>query len=98
MNDIPLGTIVRVLSVNGNPRAMGPDAWGVVVYDPMMPTTSWRICVYAFKRQACHEGYNVPHNGHSVGWYLQGHEYEIVPDDEVPNHIWAALAEARLTQ
>jgi hypothetical protein len=98
---VPVGTIVRILSVNDDPTAMGPDAWGVVTHDPTFERGSagWDIVAYAFKFRAKHnEAYNTPTNGNGYGWYLQKHEYEIVPEDEVPDHIWAALAEARLTR
>lgn len=95
MSKIPVGTIVRVLSVNRNVGLFGRDAWGVVVTDPGMRHSGHVICVRLVRWQ--NKNYP-PTNGSDYGWYLHRGEFEVVPDDEVPDKIWAELAAARLTQ
>ena len=90
------GDIVRVWSING--EAKFDPCFGVVVTDPaIFQDHYWDITAYVFdppERPLARKSTN----GGDIGWYFKSGEYEVVPEAEVPDDIWVALAKWALTQ
>jgi hypothetical protein len=91
---VEVGDIVRVLSINNDKRLISPKTWGIVmsIEDARFGAVCARLLKWTVKM-----GVNRPFNSSGVGWNLGREEYQVVPDEDVPDEIWALLAHWRLT-
>jgi hypothetical protein len=82
----------------GDKYELKPPVWGVVVGNNNYHTVAAALLNYEREPFITEDGIPRWHNGSGRGWEYSADEYDIVPDDEVPDEVWVALAKWRLTQ